>query len=292
MKRKLFIGSSSEGLEIAKKIKSAIEEQCESWIDVNLWNNGDIFILSFGTLESLIKASLQYDYAVFVATNDDIVVSRGNQKPSARDNVIFEAGLFMGALGKDRTFIVTDKAINLPSDFNGTTVCTYSKNDDLVNACDIVIAELNKTRHSYQLRHLPSAALAMGYFDNYIKHFCKTKKASKLKVIIPKKFNSIGGEVLNYKMLHPSREYGRLFVKRSRPIGYKYRDEKNTYWDIPTTLETIRKLVDKILSQREIGKNPECDSWLEKETYNFGNTLEELIKQDRICNSRVTVNFI
>ena len=294
MKRKLFIGSSTEGLKVAETIKSIIEKQCGNWINVNLWNGGDVFTLNAGTLESLVKATLQYDYAVLVATNDDIVESRGNQKSAARDNVIFEAGLFMGSLGNDRTFIVADKAINLPSDFNGTTVCYYSQNenDNLDNACNIIITGLNKTRHSYQLRHLPSAALAMGYFDNYITHFCKIKKASKLKVIIPKKFNNIDEEISNYKSLHSSKEYSRMFLRRSRPVGYKYRDEKKTYWDIPTTLQTIRNLVDKILSQREIGKNPECDSWVEKETCGFGNTLEELIKQNKICRDRVEVIFI
>lgn len=294
MKRKMFIGSSFEGLEIAKIVKSAIERQCGDWIEINLWNGGDVFTLNTGTLESLIKATLQYDYAVLVATNDDIVESRGNQKSSARDNVVFEAGLFMGSLGNNRTFIVADKAINLPSDFNGTTVCHYfqNENDSIDNACSSIINGLNNTRRSYQLRHLPSAALAMGYFDNYITHFCKIRKASKLKVIIPKYFNSIGGEISNYKLQHSSKEYCRVFTRRSRPVGYKYKNENDTYWDIPTTLQTIRNLVDKILSQREIGKNPECDNWLEKETSNFGSTLEELIKQDKSCKDRVEVILV
>lgn len=294
MKRTLFIGSSNEGLKEAEAIKTIIENQCNDWIEANLWNEGDIFTVNSGTLDSLIKASMQYDYAILVATNDDIIKSRGEHSPAARDNVIFEAGLFIGALAKNRTFIVADKAINLPSDFNGTTVCLFSQNekDDLVNTCNNIITELNKTRHSYQLRHLPSAALAMGYFDNYIVHFFEKRKTSKLKVIIPKSFDNIEHEISNYKSKHKSKKGWRLPFNPSRTMGYKYKKGNNTFWDIPTTLQTIRKLVDKIIPQTEIGKNPECDHWLEKEVHNFGHTLEELIKQDKTFINKVEVEFI
>jgi predicted nucleotide-binding protein len=51
--------------------------------------------------------SKETDFAAFVVTADDVTASRGRRKASPRDNVVFEIGLFMGAIGRERTFVVT-----------------------------------------------------------------------------------------------------------------------------------------------------------------------------------------
>lgn len=287
MKRKLFIGSSTEGLENAKLIKKEIEKQCGDWIDISIWNEGNIFELNSSTLDSLIKCTMLYDYAILVASNDDIINYRGTQKSAARDNIIFEAGLFLGAIGKNRTFIVVDKNIGLPSDINGITIIFYDQNI----SCDDIVNKINETKHSCQLKLLPSAALALGYFENYIMNFCKKKKLSKLKVILPIHFNNIYDEILSYKIKYGSNNCI-LPINYLRPIGYKYAKIKKTYWDIPTTLQTIYKLVNNVITNTEIGHNPECDRLLEKEIYNFGCTLRELIEKSKICKNKVEIEFI
>lgn len=47
-----------------------------------------------------------------------------------RDNVMFELGLFMGRLGRSRTFIVcnTSEQLRLPSDLAGVTIAKYDEN--------------------------------------------------------------------------------------------------------------------------------------------------------------------
>ena len=49
------------------------------------------------------------------------------QKPSPRDNVVFELGLFMGRLGRRRTILMKPKntVIKLPSDLVGVTTIDY-----------------------------------------------------------------------------------------------------------------------------------------------------------------------
>jgi len=118
----VFIGSSSEGLKIAKGIQVLLDQICE----VTIWSQG-VFGLSEGTLESLVAATDEFDFAVLVLTPDDLVESRGHAGTVPRDNVLFELGLFMGSLGRQRTFVVYDRTtkIKLPTDLAGVTAATF-----------------------------------------------------------------------------------------------------------------------------------------------------------------------
>jgi hypothetical protein len=75
-----------------------------------------------------VKALPRYDFAVLVVTADDLATSRGASRAVPRDNVVFEAGLFMGRLGPERTFVLYDAAAQpkLPSDLAGITLATFT----------------------------------------------------------------------------------------------------------------------------------------------------------------------
>jgi predicted nucleotide-binding protein len=122
----VFVGSSTEGLPVAKAIQKALD----SVADVNLWSQG-VFELSYSYLESLIKALETSDFAVLVLTPDDLMQSRDHEAAAPRDNVVFELGLFMGRLGRDRCFFVFDKTKNLklPTDLLGVSAATYRPHD-------------------------------------------------------------------------------------------------------------------------------------------------------------------
>jgi predicted nucleotide-binding protein len=70
---------------------------------------------------------LTYDFAIFVFTPDDQLQMRGETRPVARDNVLFELGLFIGQLTRKRSFVVhpSGKAVSLPSDLAGITTAAY-----------------------------------------------------------------------------------------------------------------------------------------------------------------------
>lgn len=104
----------------------ALQVGLEYEAEVTVWSQG-VFGLSSGTVESLVAASQAFDFAILVLTPDDMVVTRGEEKPIARDNVLFELGLFTGSFGRLRTFIVHPRLaqMHLPSDLAGITTATY-----------------------------------------------------------------------------------------------------------------------------------------------------------------------
>lgn len=116
-----------EGLSYAK----ALQVNLDHALQVTIWSQG-VFGLSEGTLEDLTKKLEQMDFAALVVTPDDLVTSRGEEKPAPRDNVLLELGLCIGALGRERSFIVYDRTskIRLPTDLAGVTPATFHLHSD------------------------------------------------------------------------------------------------------------------------------------------------------------------
>ena len=119
----LFIGSSTESLPVANILQSQLQYNAT----INLWNQG-VFGISDYTLERLLRATKEFDFAVFVFGADDTLELRGERHLVARDNVVLELGIFAGALGRERTFMVlqrTVERVHLPSDLQGITPASF-----------------------------------------------------------------------------------------------------------------------------------------------------------------------
>jgi hypothetical protein len=88
-------------------------------------------------LESLLAALEDTEFGLFILGPDDITKIRGTEMRTARDNVVFELGLFLGRLGQDRSFILMPKGISdfhLPTDLLGIGTATFqtpSRSDGL-----------------------------------------------------------------------------------------------------------------------------------------------------------------
>lgn len=123
-KPRLFIGSSEKNLKVAELLRDALEK--EECADVVIWNNS-VFELNQGFLETLEEAPEHFDFAIFILAPDDTTTSKGETKSSPRDNVLFESGLFMGVLGRERVFLVYDETagLKIPSDFAGVMLASY-----------------------------------------------------------------------------------------------------------------------------------------------------------------------
>ena len=123
MKPTLFVGSSSESLDVAYAAQRNLEDVAE----VVVWTQG-IFELTRSYLESLLDALEDTEFGLFIFGADDLIRIRGTEMPTARDNVVFEFRLFIGRLGRARTFILMPRSsadFHLPTDLLGVSPATF-----------------------------------------------------------------------------------------------------------------------------------------------------------------------
>ena len=120
-KPRIFLGSSARQTELLDAITRGLEDiaNVESWMTT--------FYPGRSTLDRLVELSREVDFAAFVFAQDDWTTTESTQRGQAspRDNVVFEAGLFGGALGIRRTFILHANDSKLPSDLLGLTAVRY-----------------------------------------------------------------------------------------------------------------------------------------------------------------------
>jgi predicted nucleotide-binding protein len=124
---RVFIMSSTEALQVAYAVQNHFAH--DKFI-VSPWTNG-VFKVSNYRIESLEKVLNDSDFAIAIAQPDDVTHIRGEERRTARDNVIFELGMFIGRLGRERTFLLEPRGeeVDLPSDLEGLNTITYRCGD-------------------------------------------------------------------------------------------------------------------------------------------------------------------
>ncbi len=124
-KIRVFIISSAEALHVGRMVRNAFQHDTDAII-ATLWTD-DVFKVANYTLQDLEAQIDDSDFAVAIAHADDLTESRGKPWPSPRDNVIFELGLFMGRLGRERAILMEprEEKVKLPSDMSGIMTIPY-----------------------------------------------------------------------------------------------------------------------------------------------------------------------
>jgi Predicted nucleotide-binding protein containing TIR-like domain len=124
MKPRIFLGSSGQQERLLQALTRGLQDiaYVEPWTAV--FNPG------VSTLDRLVELTREVDFAAFVFARDDWTMKGESAdavvgEASPRDNVVFEAGLFGGALGIRRTFILHANGAKLPSDLLGLTAIRY-----------------------------------------------------------------------------------------------------------------------------------------------------------------------
>jgi hypothetical protein len=123
MKPRVFIASSVEGKPLAEAIQANLDHDAYCTV----WSQGT-FGTGMNSIDSLMESVRTNDFGVFVLSPDDVLTSRANEYRVARDNVLLEAGMFLGRYGKEKAFLVTPRGLNdyhIPSDLLGITPADY-----------------------------------------------------------------------------------------------------------------------------------------------------------------------
>src|SRR5436190_15011693 len=123
MKPRIFLGSSGKQAKLVQSLTRGLADVA----DVEPWTA--VFNPGVSTLDRLVELTHEVDFAAFAFAQDDWTSSPADTtasgQASPRDNVVFEAGLFGGALGMRRTFILHAKGAKLPTDLLGLTCVRY-----------------------------------------------------------------------------------------------------------------------------------------------------------------------
>jgi len=124
--KKIFIGSSSRAkkkVNILKRLLSELGTKAICWFEL------DAFLVGKTTIESLLEQTHKCHGALFIFDKDDEIRSNSAEQFVARDNVIYEAGLFAGALGKEAVAICLVPGVHQITDLEGVTYLKYDSED-------------------------------------------------------------------------------------------------------------------------------------------------------------------
>lgn len=123
---KVFVASSSEHLAVAREVAASLAGT--AGLEVRAWDE-DVFEFSRSYIESLERQLDSADFAVVVLTADDAALVRDRLVNLPRDNVVFELGLFIGRLGRERCFFFVDHGdgTRIASDLEGVKPVTFHR---------------------------------------------------------------------------------------------------------------------------------------------------------------------
>lgn len=171
-KPKMFIGSSTQALPLVEHVKRAMKSTvaCVPWNTAKEFSNRG----SGTTIEALCETVEEYDFAMFLFTPDDDIRDRdGNELKCPRDNVVFEYGLFLSALGPQRVLAMmqVNETLKTPSDLLGVNMPRFTVSAD----SDYTYAEIDGNTDGFRttIRDLKFRHISLGLASRW--KFCSEK---------------------------------------------------------------------------------------------------------------------
>jgi hypothetical protein len=112
--RHVFLGYSSNAANVANSIRTFLAEKLRLRIvDWHDFRPGDTI------WDSIERAEWYTNCGVFLFMADDRLGTGTKRELAPRDNVVYEAGYFAGAKGRQRSLIIREKGTRVPSDLGG-----------------------------------------------------------------------------------------------------------------------------------------------------------------------------
>lgn len=310
----LVIGSSQKGLPVAKEIEDKLKDIAE----ITVWP--DLFVPNENYLSTLLVSNLKFDFAIMVFTPDDDLMVKEKSVKSARDNVIFELGLAFGRLGARRSFAVIERSVNIPTDLAGLKLLKFESSDAqpltviLEPVCKTLREIIEQQFKEPELGLLPSTALAIGYFKNFLEKVCLAlldevkeldvdgkkwinNKKFNISVLIPEylayvdpkqiKFRLQDNNLIEVPIKTGSRPYP-LYIK----AGVSH-DNMLMLYDLPTTLFASMEAIERAIPNN-IQNYTEIENQLQiRELRNFKRTLDSLLnrKENLLYKQYITIEY-
>ena len=123
-RRDVFLGYCSHAKDTAKQLKRLLRELDVSVLD---WMK---FKPAGSIMENIVQSARQCSAGIFLFTKDDPLKAKG-AGAMPRDNVVFEAGYFAAAKGKDRVLIIREKGSKMPADLGGDIYGSLEDRSDI-----------------------------------------------------------------------------------------------------------------------------------------------------------------
>ncbi len=313
----VFIGSSREGINTAKTIRSTLEAIAECI----LWE--DAFDFGVSNFSNLVGKIAFYDYAILIATADDVTISRKKQQKSTRDNVLFEFGLFTGGLGLTKTFYVVEDGVKIPSDILGITLPFIPKQSDtnydagVLDVAEKIKRNIKSKEKTFHLGFLPSTAIAYGYFENFVKRTVtrlfedmKEKKVFTIDadtqfqikeiqftILVPDDLSDDMFNKVHAKRLRDGWKKLKVDPKDVRDYDFsvdvsKVDDGVMHLVDIPLTLNALNKTLELYSKKAHIGDDDKENLLEAREIRNFVRTLKHMIDANSMTKGIVKVEIV
>jgi len=119
-RRDIFLGYCSKARDTANAINlylTKIGVTVLDWADFSVGSN---------ILDEIERAAALCSAGIFLFTQDDALEEAVGDRAAPRDNVVFEAGFFTQAKGRERVLIVRESGTKMPADIGGNIYLSLS----------------------------------------------------------------------------------------------------------------------------------------------------------------------
>lgn len=312
IKPTLFIGSSREGLPVAELVKKHLSD----FADCKIWNE-DVFDYNKSYFETLMELLSFYEYGVMVGTADDLMVSRDVEHRETRDNVLFECGLFLGRLGREKVFFLKEKGAKTPSDLSGIALPDFSKDapgleEQIKLRCERIKKQISDRSGIFDGGIFPSIPLAYGYFYNSLLPVCRQLAQSckvriqeqerefdtfSIQVLIPDDLRNDMKEKVEAVKLRD--KWKQVAIETSATRSYNFYVEESkldrqhlVIRDIPTTLNSLYQTIREFVGSGKIGRSLKDQLVEQREIRHFQKVVDYLVSTNAFTKGKIKTEIV
>ncbi len=315
---RVFVASSTASAPLAHRLADRLKPDVAADVWDSLFKPGD------NTLDNLLLFSSLYEFGIFVLSADDLTTTKDVQRYEPRDNVIFELGIFMGAVGRSRAFavVVDGGDVKLPTDLAGNTYVKVrlKSPNDTKKAVAVIRDRILALSKTAPLSLLPGTSLAIGYYQNFmlpvgrLLRDCSelptssstldlSKRGYAFTVLIPRTLSNAGiddrDSYIKLKNLKSASVPPPVPGKSQRTYDFFVGDGAEEgpvqLFDYPTTLRAAHEAIRLVLPERALGeRQSEYDILAAREIRTFGRALTLLLDgpDGRVFPNPVKISYI